>query len=211
MIPAGASQAEISITPIDEQIYGGSKTVTLALGQSAGYQISGDGSDTVTIQENDVEPALTLAATTATAYEYGQTPGQFTLTRSGDTAPALTVTYALAAGTGDALSGTDFTGLPNFNASTDQGWITIPAGASQAQITVTPIDEQIQSGSKAVTLTLVQPSGFELGTPDSDTVTIEENDPMPTATIVATCLQPMNRAKSKGNLPSRGPGAPPPP
>ena len=197
VIPAGASQAQISITPIDEQIYGGSKTVTLALGQSSGYQIGAEGSDTVTVQENDVEPSVTLAATTGTAYEYGQTPGLFTLTRSGDTAPALTVTYALATGSGDALSGTDFTGLPNFNSSTGQGWVTIPSGAAQAQITVTPVDEQIESGSKAVTLTLVQPSGFQLGTPDSGTVTIEENDPPPTATIVATT----NTAYESGQVP----------
>ena len=194
-IPAGATQAEITIAPIDEQIFGGTKAVTLSLttemmgGGSAGYQLGDAASDTVVIEENDVAPVVTIVATTPTAYESGQIPGQFTVTRTGSTVAAMTVAYDVATGSGEAVPGTDYTGLSTMM---DYGTLTIPAGASQAEITITPIDEQIFGGTKAVTLSLTTEmmggggAGYRLGNAASDTVTIQENDVAPVVTITAS-------------------------
>ena len=94
---------------------------------------------------------MTIVATTPTAYESGEIPGQFTVTRTGSTAAAMTVAYDVATGSGEAVPGTDYTGLSTMM---DYGTLTIPAGASQAEITITPVDEQIFGGTKAVTLSL---------------------------------------------------------
>ena len=56
--------------------------------------------------------------------------GLFTVSRTGDTTRALTVNYFVA---GTAKSGTDYTALP--------GSVTIPIGASSANIVVTPIND----------------------------------------------------------------------
>ena len=63
----------------------------------------------------------------------------------------MTVAYTVATGTGEAVPGTDYESVCNMM---DWGSVTIPAGASQAQIAITPIDEQIFGGTKAVTLSL---------------------------------------------------------
>ena len=95
------------------------------------------------------------------------------MTRSGDTSDALGVGYSV---TGSGVSGTDYSGLPDFDSSTGQGLLVIPAGASQAEISITPIDEQIYGGTKAVTLDLGRSAGYQFGDDASDTVMIQEND-----------------------------------
>ena len=79
--PGRREPGEIAITPVDEQIFGGTKAVTLSLttemmgGGSAGYQLGDDASDTVSIEENDVAPVVTIVATSPTAYESGEVQG----------------------------------------------------------------------------------------------------------------------------------------
>ena len=74
-------------------------------------------------------PLVSIVATQANANVSGVT-GLFTVSRTGDTARALTVNYFVA---GTAKAGTDFTALP--------GSVTIPVGASSANIVVTPIND----------------------------------------------------------------------
>ena len=114
-------------------------------------------------------PVVTVIATDASASETGPDPGTFTVSRSGSTASALTVYYALG---GTAQNGADYQTLP--------GLITIPAGASAATVTVTPIDDSQIEGDETVVLTLSPGAGYTAGSPGSATVIIHDNDsPLP--------------------------------
>ena len=75
---------------------------------------------------------VTITATDSAAAEAGLDTGTFTVTRSGDTARALTVYLAPV---GSAVPGADYVPLSST--------ITIAEGAASATVTVTPIDDAI--------------------------------------------------------------------
>jgi len=127
-----------------------------------------DPSATVNIFDNSPPPALpmvTIAANSPDASEVGPTDGQFTVTRTGATASALTVNYAIS---GTATNGTDY--------STVSASVTIAAGSATATVTVTPLVDELTEGTETVILTLSanaaynivgSPKGFkDLGPPD---------------------------------------------
>ena len=93
--------------------------------------------------DDDAAPTVTISATDADATELGETTGEFTVTRTGSTASALTVGYDIS---GTAIDSFDYTPL--------NGEVVIPAASSTATITVTPIDDIFVEGSETVTLTL---------------------------------------------------------
>jgi len=124
-------------------------------------------------------PTVTIAATDATAAEtnFGQTPnpGRFTLTRTGSTTNALTVNYTVA---GSATKGTDYNNLT--------GRVTFAAGSSTAFIDINPVNDTLVEPSETVILTLLGSSTYQIGTSKTATVTILDNDVLPTVTIAAT-------------------------
>ncbi|WP_225885409.1 endonuclease/exonuclease/phosphatase family protein [Leptolyngbya sp. KIOST-1] len=137
------------------------------------------------VQGGVVRPVVTIAATDAIAAE-GETPvntGTFTVTRSGDIAEALTVTYTI---NGTATNGVDYEAL--------SGTVEIPAGQTSATITVTPLDDDLIEGDETVVLTLVDEADYDLGAAASATVTIR--DAVPTVAIYdiqgASHISPFN-------------------
>jgi kumamolisin len=111
-------------------------------------------------------PAVSITATQPNALVPGPINGQFTLTRTGDTSNALSITYTA---TGSATSGTDYTALP--------ATLTIPAGASTANVTIVPKENNLASSNPTLVLTLTGNNGYTIGNPSSATVTIEESTP----------------------------------
>jgi len=112
-------------------------------------------------------PVVTVNATTPNAAE-GASAGVFTISRTGSTAAALTVNFAVS---GNAAAGSDYQSL---GAST-----TIPAGAASKTLNVTPIDDTALEGSETVQLTLWSGGDYSSGTPGSATVMITDNDASP--------------------------------
>jgi hypothetical protein len=178
-IPAGSSSATVTVTPIDDTTVESSETVILTLSGNAAYAVGSPGSATVTIADNDQPPPppiITVVASDANASESGET-GRFRLTRTGATTAALTVHYTLG---GTAVNGTDYQSL-----STS---VTIPAGASSVEITVTPIDDTEVEGSETVVLTVSANQAYIAGSSNTATVTIADNDRalLPTISVSAT-------------------------
>ena len=158
-------------------------------------------SDPATIHVIDV-PVVTVVATDPDASEIGPDPGVFTVTRSGDTNKELTVLYNLG---GTARLGRDYevsSGQVTFEAF----HVTIPVGASSADIIITPIadvDTTLET-NETVELHLIQPPvplpaqgpcgpfflpSYQVGTPDSAVVNIAESglitNPPPHVRIVS--------------------------
>ena len=86
-------------------------------------------------------PTVTLTATSPNASDTGPVNGTFTVTRTGATTSALTVTYSIA---GTAINGTNY--------STLTGSVVIPAGQSSANITVVPTDNGVPKNTETVNL-----------------------------------------------------------
>jgi len=181
-VPAGSSSATVTVTPIDDSTVEGSETVVLTLSSDAAYDIGSPSSATVTIADNDQPPpppTVTVTASDANAAEPGNT-GAFTITRTGSTSSALTVNYAV---NGSASSGADYQSLGSS--------VTIPAGSSSATRTVTPIDDSTVEGSETVVLNLSANSAYTVGSPNSATVTIGDNDQPPPPLVADFTASPL--------------------
>jgi hypothetical protein len=124
-------------------------------------------------------PVVTLTASDPDAAESAGNVGQFTLSRSGSTAAALTVNLSVS---GTATSGADYSLI-----STTQ---TFAAGQSTLTIPVTPIDDTAVEDVETVILTLLPNAAYANGSPSSGTVSIASNDFTPcTASATVLCLQ----------------------
>jgi hypothetical protein len=109
-------------------------------------------------------PAVALAVSRGRAQEGTGDTGAFAITRTGDTAAALTVNYAVS---GTAVSGTHYTASGSS--------VTIPAGNRTAGIYITP---QSVDADKTVTVTLSTNSAYNI-TDGSGTVTIADSTSTP--------------------------------
>ena len=159
------ASADITITPVDDPDVEGNETVIVTLTSGTGYYVETPSSDTVTIVDN--EPVVSISATDATADEEGPTTGTFTVSRAGSTDNAITVNYSV---TGTAVNGTDYTTLG--------GSVVIAASSASSTITITPVDDSDVEGDETVIVTLASGTGYTVGTPTNDTVTIADNEPV---------------------------------
>lgn len=125
---------------------------------------------TVSITATDANAAETLSTQTANN-------GTFTITRTGATTAALTVSLAV---TGTAANGSDYNRLPTT--------VTIPVGQSSTTLTLTPIDDTLSEGSETATITLSNSSAYIVDSAKtSGTITIADNDRvLPSVSVVAS-------------------------
>ena len=174
-IPVGSASAAITVTPVEDTAVESSETVIVTLSSNASYTVGSPNSATVTIADNDTLPTVTISATDPNASETGPDTGTFTVSRTGSTSAALTVNYTVG---GTASSGSDYSSLA--------GSVTIPSGSASAAITVTPVEDTTVESSETVIVTLSSNASYTVGSPGSATVTIADNDTLPTVTISAT-------------------------
>ena len=122
-------------------------------------------------------PAVSIAASTATATEAGPANGAFTVTRTGDTSLPLTVFYTVG---GTATAGSDYAAL--------SGTVTIAAGDAAAVIPVVPIDDPIVESNETVIVAVTPASTYVLGSGGA-VVTIVSDD-LPPDLVVTTLTGP---------------------
>jgi len=121
---------------------------------------------------------VNIQATDPSAAEEGLDPGEFTISRVGDTDGVLTVYYTVGG-----------TAVPADYVGTLSGQIDLPAGAASATITITPEDDPDDEGSETVILTLASRPHYAVGTA-SATVTIADNDAAPDITVSIEATDP---------------------
>jgi hypothetical protein len=187
VIPAGASFVQFNVAPIDDTLAETNETITATLLPHPSYSIGTfDNIATVTLISDDISPTVRITATDPTATEAGLTTGTFTVTRTGSTASALTVVYAVG---GTAAAGEDYFALP--------GNVTIPAGSSTATVTVRPIDDTFMEWPQTVILTLAPSGSYSIGSPSNATVSIASNE---TVRIVATDATATEAGRTTGTF-----------
>ncbi len=166
-IPAGSSTASVTLTPIFDDLSEGSEIAILSLQACSDYRVGSPASAMLTIADAIDRPAVTVTvvAGDVLASETGPDTGEFTISRTGSTAAALTVHFS--------LSGTTDSGDYSASATTDP---TIPAGCASICVVITPLADQLVEGDETVVLTLTTGAGYTLGSPASTTVTIADAD-----------------------------------
>ena len=157
----------MTVDPVDDCTFWYTQEYYAATTDAAGWRtrIGAFSFPSCTPSTTSTGPAVTIAATTATALEAGQVPGLFTVSRTGDTSQSVTIPYTVA---GTATPGSDYVPL--------SGSVAIPAGASSATITVAPIDDTTVEPNETVIVTLSAPPGYVVGSPSIAAVTIVSDD-----------------------------------
>jgi hypothetical protein len=141
-LAAGATNATITLTPLDDALIEGNETVQLVIVTGSGYVVGAPSAALVTIADD--EPFVSITANDNSANETGPDAGQFTISRTGSTTGSLTVYYAI---TGTASNGDDYSSIP--------ASATIPASSTSTNVTITPVDDAVVEGNETVTLTLL--------------------------------------------------------
>ena len=139
-------------------------TVTLSNPSPSGVQLA-NATATGMIRDDDGLPEVTITATPDTVTE--GTDAVFTLSRTGSTAAALTVTVEVSQTEGVL-------------ADAESDWpssVDFEAGSADATLTLATDDDDTDGADGTVTVTLVADTGYEVGTPPaSATVTITDDD-----------------------------------
>lgn len=170
IIEDGKSEVEILIVPFDDTLVEANETVVLSLVAGTGYEVGSPGSSSVTIVSDDIEYFAQITASDGTAAESAGSvsTGEFTirLNEANNTGSTIIVDF-LIGGTADV--GTDFS-------ASSTNAVSIPDGEQEAEVLITPIDDQIQEGTETVIITLQNGAGYTLGSAQSATVEIDDND-----------------------------------
>ncbi len=145
------------------------------------FTIQGDGSE---LQKNPVLPTAggtgsfttvpipkpVISIASGSNGKEGTTPGTFTLTRTGDTTQALTVSFD--APTGSATAGTDY--------QTPANQVTFATGSKTATVSIDVIDDTSYEGTEKITLNLVNGYTYNLSqTAGSATIDLLDNEAKP--------------------------------
>lgn len=173
-IPAGATNVEVTITPIDDAVAEPVESVVLTLVTSANYDVRPPLAATVNIVDNE-RPLLTIVTVDGNTYEPLSTDtASFRVSRAGETNSELFVQFVTTNGT--AVNGVDFLGLPLA--------LHLPAGVVSQVFTVTPVDDRNYEGDETIAVTLVPGSDpYDVGAPDTATAQLQDDDPPPACVL----------------------------
>uniref|UniRef100_UPI003782EEFD Calx-beta domain-containing protein n=1 Tax=Prosthecobacter sp. TaxID=1965333 RepID=UPI003782EEFD len=176
-IPINADAAVVNVQPLADAISESQETVRLTLSANAAYLIDPTLTNASASLDDDDQQTVTIAVTDAMAQELDLSvpgtqadTGTFVVTRSGDISAPLTVYYAFSGAQGSgimALHGIDFEALP--------GSVVIPAGQTQASVTVMPRFDQLGEGPEQAVIHLgAAASNYAISGSNTATVTITD-------------------------------------
>jgi hypothetical protein len=176
LIPAGQTSATITGALLDDQRFDtANKTLIFSLGTPANATLGATTADTLTINESDAMPTVSFGSATQTVNENA---GMLSVAVSLSAASSVPTTIPFTLG-GTATSGTNYSGVA-------ASPLVIPAGQTSGTITGTLInDNTYDTVNKTLTFTLGTPTNAALGTTAADTLTINENVPLPAVSFAS--------------------------
>jgi hypothetical protein len=160
---AGSPTATVSINPASDNTVESAETITLTVSAGTGYTVGAPGAATGTITNDD--STVTVAALPSSVVENSGTAMVYTVTRTGYTANALVVGYAMS---GTATSGTDY--------PSPTGSVTFAASSTTATVSITPTGDNAVEPAETVILTASAGTGYTVGIPGTATGTITNDD-----------------------------------
>jgi len=171
----GVMSQNFSVPILDDTDYEGDEAFSLNLSNAqGGASLGAPSSSTVTITENDAVPpagSLQFGSATYGVAENGASV-LVTVTRTGGSFGEVGVNYASSDGT--ATAGSDYTSTSNT--------LTFADGIMSQSFSITILDDTDYEGDESFQLDLSGVTGgASIGAPSSTTITITEDDPVPSA------------------------------
>ena len=187
-INAGNTSGTITIASIvNDSLDEANETVIVTLSNPSNATLGSDDAHTYTITDNDNAPVVDFNSTSSNGAESTSSKA-LTVDLSAASGQNVTVDYAV---TGTATgSGTDYT-LAN-------GTLTISAGSTSGTITIASIvNDSLDEANETVIVTLSSPNNATLGSDDTHTYTINDNDDAPVVDFNATSSSGAESVSSK--------------
>ena len=165
----GTTRACVDVATLEDTVAEAAETFTVSLGTATHATLGTPATTTVTIDDNDGAPTVSMKAPTLAVAEAA---GSATVCATMTPTSSATVTVDVASGGGNATAGTDYTAL----AANAQ--LRFSAGDTEQCVAVAVADDAIDEANETFTVTLSNPTGgnAELGSQTATTVTIEDDD-----------------------------------
>ncbi|HKY42128.1 MAG TPA: Calx-beta domain-containing protein [Pyrinomonadaceae bacterium] len=175
---AGSPTATVTVDPTADGAAEGDETVILTVTAGTGYNVGAPSVATGTITNDDTEVSVAVAP--SSVLEDGATNMVYTFTRTGIISNALTVNFSVGGTAIFAPPGGDYTqfGATTFN-NAGTGTVDFLAGSSTATVTVDPFGDADLEPNETVILTVIAGAGYTVGSPNSATGTILNDDNQP--------------------------------
>nr|WP_244329378.1 Calx-beta domain-containing protein [Tolypothrix sp. PCC 7910] len=172
----GETSKTVTIPLIDDSNYESNETVNLTLSNPTGGATLGTQKTAIlNIIDNDAVPGVIQFSNASYSINENGTPvTAVTLTRTGGSDGAVSVTVNLSNGT--ATAGSDYNSSPIT--------VNFADGETSKTVTIPIIDDSILESNETINLTLTNPTnGVTIGTQKSAVVNIIDNDFKPTLTV----------------------------
>ncbi len=175
---ATTSAGTVTVTANGNDVDAPNKSVTVSGTAAGGNGVANPPAVTLTLEDDETLPTVALVLTPTSISETGGV-STVTATLSGPSSAAVTVTVAAAAGAGAVAA--------DFTLST-AATLTLAAGAttSAGTVTVTANGNAVDSPNKSVTISGTAAGGNSVANPPDVTLTLEDDDALPTAALVLT-------------------------
>jgi uncharacterized repeat protein (TIGR01451 family) len=190
-IAANMTAATLTINPTGDTTIEPDETVRLTVASGTGYTVGTPSSATGTITNDDF-PSVSVAVNPASVAENGSANLVYTFTLSQAALSPLSVVYTIS---GTATNGTDYTAIASP--------LAISTGLTSATVTVNPTSDPTTENDETVILSVQAGSGYSVGTPNSATGTIL-NDDVPTVTAPTSTAVTSTSATLGGTVSSAG-------
>ncbi|MCL1526428.1 putative Ig domain-containing protein [Xanthomonas nasturtii] len=164
VVPANASSASFSVTPIADTTVEPDETVIFSVANGTGYSPGSPASATATIVNDDV-PTASISVSPSSVAEDGATNLIYTVTLDQAPLSALSVAFNVS---GSATSGTDYAAVSSP--------LVIAAGQTTGTITINPTADATIEPDETVVISLAAGTGYNVGSPNSATGTILNDD-----------------------------------
>ena len=162
-IPAGQTSQTVTIAPVQgaPAAENGGVVVSLSADPAGLYAVGTRSVAALSISAaNAAAPVVIVNAPAGTVSKQGAQPGTFVVSRTGNTAGALTVSYILG---GTAPAGSYLVNGITTPGPGVQGSVIIPAGQSSATVTVTPVNDGLVTGDRSVQIVLGAGAAYSVG------------------------------------------------
>ena len=166
----GDTAKNISFTVNDDNLTESNETVIIALNSPSNANLASTSSHTYTIQDNDSQPTIQFAVANSAGVE-SVSPANLMVILSAASSGTVTVNYAVTGGTATD-GGSDYT-LP-------AGSLTFNPGETTKNISLAINNDNLDEDDETVIVDLSAPVNAVLGSPFSQTYTIQDNDAAPT-------------------------------
>ena len=160
-LPAGGTPFALDLPTIADALFEGSENFTVTIEGVTGSAVVGaTASDSVTIDDSDSAPALSIGTPAGGSTEGNAVDFTVAASVASDVEVTLDLAFSGAAGPEDVC--------PNPSS------LTIPAGQTSVTVSLLALDDAVAEGNETLTATIANPSIGSLGASDSATATISD-------------------------------------